>query len=179
LTEPKLIAIVGPESTGKSELTEALARELGCPFVKEIARSYLAEIGTFYSKADVEAIAKLQFEAEENAKALNPEFIICDTTLLVIKVWMDSAFGETPEWIIKSLYVPRYSHHLLTDIDIPWQPDPLREHPMQRKYFLEKYKEELNAFGLPFSLVSGLNSDRLNNAFNSLKAFGLLGKLNG
>lgn len=168
------IAIVGPESTGKSSLTLALAQSLGCPFVLEQARDYLEKNGTAYTQADVETIAHLQLKAEDDALAVNPNILVCDTNLVVIKIWMDNAFGSTPDWIIEEIKQRSYTIHLLTDIDIPWQPDPLREHPHLRKYFLEKYKETLTTFGIKYYLISGSEPERLQAAINALQNEGII-----
>lgn len=168
----KKIAIVGPESTGKSNLTLALAQYLGMPYVLEQSRGYLSEIGTNYTQADVEQIARLQIAAEDLACQTNPEFLICDTNLIVIKIWMDNAFGSSPSWIIEAIKTRRYALHLLTDTDIPWVPDPLREHPHLREYFLEKYKEALNTYSIKYYLISGTEESRLNLALNAISAEG-------
>ena len=170
----KKIAIVGPESTGKSSLTLALAQYLGMPYVLEQARSYLSEIGTNYTQADVEEIARLQIAAEDLACQSNPEFLICDTNLIVIKIWMDNAFGSTPIWITEAIKTRNYAIHLLTDTDIAWLPDPLREHPHLRDYFLEKYKETLNTYTLKYHLISGTEELRLKAVINLLSEEGII-----
>jgi len=168
------IAIVGPESTGKSSLTLALARALEAPYVLEQARDYLKNNGSAYTQVDVEAIAHLQIQAEDIALAQNPEFLICDTNLVVIKIWMDNAFGSTPDWIIEEIKHSSYTIHFLTDIDVPWLPDPLREHPHLREYFLEKYKATLTYFGIKFHLISGNENERLNAALMALAHEGII-----
>ncbi len=61
----KKIVIIGPESTGKSTLTEQLAAHfntLACP---EYAREYLVAHGTAYTFDDLIAIAKGQLALED------------------------------------------------------------------------------------------------------------------
>jgi len=168
---PIKIAVVGPESTGKSTLTSELAAYFECPVVPEIARIYLETCGAEYTAEIVEHIARLQIEAEEEAIKNNPnaEILVCDTNLLVIKVWMEHAYGYCPEWIKESLAQYDYSLTFLTDIDIPWEPDLLREHPDKREYFMSLYKDELIDFQVGYHLISGNREERLKNAVYLVK----------
>lgn len=156
--------IVGPESTGKSTLSEDLNTQLGGTLVKEYAREYLEIKGPSYTQADVETIAQMQWELELTALKGQAEHVVIDTNLLVIKVWMDNAYGSTPEWVLKKLSEAKYNIVFLTDIDLPWEPDPLREHPDKREYFFQKYKEELEALNWPYLILSGTRDERLKTA---------------
>ena len=57
--------------------------------------------------------------------------------------------------------------YLLPDIDLPWQPDPLREHPDKRKELFNLYLDELKKRNLPFEIVNGFGQQRLANAVNA------------
>jgi len=166
----KKIAIVGPESTGKSELAKGLAAHFETEFVAEIARSYLEKLTRPYNSQDVESIARLQLDAEEQIKSNANGFLFCDTNLLVIKIWMENAFGFCPEWILSSLKINTYDLILLTDIDLPWQPDPLREHPNEREYFFDLYKNELEQSGARFFVVSGFGEVRTQKAIEIIQS---------
>lgn len=158
------IAIVGPESTGKSDLTKALAKILNCAFTEEIAREYLTARNGNYEEDDLSKLAKLQCAAEDNLS--NSTLLICDTTILVIKVWSDVKYGRCSKEIT-DLYISRkYDYTLLTDIDLPWSDDPLREHPSieDRKMLMDLYKIELTAHRINFGIVQGFGEDRINNA---------------
>ena len=52
------IAILGPESSGKSTLAKALASELKIDFTDEYARTYLNNINREYHQNDLLEIAK-------------------------------------------------------------------------------------------------------------------------
>lgn len=160
----KKIAIVGPESTGKSELTLSLARHFGCLFVPEVARVYLENLNRPYRMEDVEHIARLQLEEEDRISKQAEGILICDTTLLVIKIWMLHAYGRCPDWILESIATRPYDLHLLTDVDLPWRPDPLREHPDLREFFKSWYKSELTGQRLAWKLVYGLGEERTERA---------------
>ena len=54
------IAIVGPESTGKSLLSKELADHLQTVWVEEYAREFLNKLGREYKQADLIDIAKGQ-----------------------------------------------------------------------------------------------------------------------
>ena len=61
----KKIVIIGPESTGKSSLCEALARHYQTAWVPEYAREYLTQYGTDYRVEDLLLIACGQLDIEE------------------------------------------------------------------------------------------------------------------
>ena len=84
-----VIGIVGPESTGKSTLAQALSRHYQVDFVQEMAREYLNQLGRPYHEVDLNKIAEIQFEEELKYRNSNQPLVICDTTLLVIKVWSE------------------------------------------------------------------------------------------
>ncbi len=166
------IAIVGPESTGKSELCQQLARELNTEWVPEYARFYLDRLDRPYTEQDLTEIARGQLAWEDDKATVSNKFLICDTNLLVIKVWSDHKYGRTDEWIEEQLLARRYDFYLLANIDLPWREDPQREHPHKRKYFLEMYEALLRSNGLPYQLVSGIEEDRLASALQGLRHMG-------
>jgi len=157
------ISLTGPESAGKSSLAAQLAAHYGTTFVPEYARAYLEANGSAYTLADLEAIARGQLAAEDAAVALATGFLFCDTDLLVIKIWAENAFGTCPAWVLAELAHPRYALTLLLAPDLPWAPDPLREHPdpAQRWHFYELYKAELVSRNWPFVEINGPPAQRL------------------
>jgi nicotinamide riboside kinase len=54
--------------------------------------------------------------------------------------------------------------YLLCEPDLPWQPDPVREHGNDRDYFFEWYKKEIEQTGKPYVIVNGTGNQRLQNA---------------
>jgi len=67
-------------------------------------------------------------------------------------------------WILGQIKKNDYHLYLLCDIDLPWEPDPQREHPDLREYFFEKYRKELKSHKFNYKIVSGLGKERLDNA---------------
>ena len=157
------ISLTGPESAGKSTLAAQLAPHYGTVFVPEFARAYLEENGSAYALPDLEAIARGQLAAEDAAAAQATGLLFCDTDLLVVKIWAENAFGTCPPWVLAQLEQPRYALTLLLAPDLPWAPDPLREHPdpAQRWHFYHLYRAELVQRGWPFAEVSGSPAQRL------------------
>jgi len=149
------IAIVGPESSGKTFLAEKLAAHFKCPWVPEYAREYLEKLDAPYTKKDVEKIAKGQIKTEDAAAKKSKSLLICDTNLIVIKIWMEHKYGSAPDWIEEEIIKRKYHLHLLTSPDIPYEDDPLRENPELGEYFFEKYVQLLGAFKLSYSVISG------------------------
>lgn len=172
------ISITGPESTGKSTLAAQLAAHFHTTFASEYAREYLAAHGSAYTLPDLEEIARGQLQQEEaaaaQAAAQGCGLVFCDTDLLVIKVWAEHAFGRCPAWILAELRRPRYSLTLLPDVDLPWQPDPLREHPHLRTHFLQVYRRELAALAWPVAEIRGSDAQRLARAVAAVE--GVVGR---
>jgi len=59
----------------------------------------------------------------------------------------------------------------LCDIDLPWEFDPLREHPEMRKELFELYCRELSSRGFPFYVIHGMGSKRLKNAIDNIHEY--------
>lgn len=163
------IAITGPESTGKSQLAAELARYFNTVWVPEYAREYLEIYGSKYSLNDIEDIARGQLKAENVLLKKAREWLFCDTEFIVTKIWAEHAFNECPEWISQQIVSHRYDYYFLCNIDLPWEPDPLREHPDMREYFFDLYRQELSGRDFPFAIISGMGDDRLNCAIKALE----------
>ena len=94
------IVITGPESTGKSTLTKQLAAHFKVDMVNEYARTYLQNLTTEYTQSDLTEIAIGQISLEDKASKSNSKFIVCDTSLEVIKIWSEFKYGSCDPFII-------------------------------------------------------------------------------
>lgn len=163
---PKKVVIIGPESTGKSTLSAGLAEHFSCPWVPEYAREYIESLDRHYSFEDLLVIAKGQLDLEDEKAKEAAELLICDTDLHVIKVWSEHKYGMVHEWILDQIKSRKYDLYLLTDIDIPWEEDPQREHPEpeMREYFFNQYVSLIRETGVPYERISGSEEERLQQA---------------
>lgn len=166
----KRIAITGPESTGKSLLAEQLASHFHTAWVPEYSREYLHKLRRHYDFEDIVLIAKGQMEKENQAAHNATRYLFCDTDLLVTKVWSEFKYGKCDPWIIEQLRIHRYDLYLLCNIDLPWQDDPLREHPDKRKELFEIYHSHLLNMNVDFAIISGSGHKRLENAIKTIEA---------
>lgn len=154
------IVITGPESTGKSTLTNQLAAYFKVEMVSEYARTYLQKLNKEYSKNDLTEIAKGQIVLEDKAQESDSRFIICDTSLEVIKIWSEFKYKSCDSFISKSLQQRQPSLYLLMTPDLPWEADPLRENPEDRDVLFDLYQKELNSSNVPFYEIYGNGAER-------------------
>lgn len=164
----KKVVVIGPESTGKSMLSEQLAAHFNTAWVPEYARGYLDALGRPYKQEDLLRIAEGQLQSED---AHQRELLICDTDLHVIKVWSEAKYGTCDTRILEMIAARKYDLYLLTYIDIPWQDDPLREHPhpAERSYFYEIYRDIVINSGTPWADIRGSYEERFALAVAAIK----------
>lgn len=169
--KPKKIVIIGPESTGKSTLTESLAQHFKTASVPEYAREYLQQKNAPYQYNDLLEIARGQLEAEDRiSKYVQNACLFCDTDLYVIKVWSEHKYQRCDPFILKAIARRHYDYYLLTDIDLIWAEDPLREYPQpeMRRYFFHIYQDIVQNSGRPWALIKGSREARLEQAIAAL-----------
>lgn len=167
LAMPRRVAIIGPESTGKSTLAKDLSEALNSAFVSEYAREYIDQLDKPYQYEDLLAIAQGQISLEDELSAKANEFLIIDTTLKVIRVWSEHRYGKCDPWIIAEEERRKYDLTLVCDIDLPWEEDTQREHPHLREHFFELYKEHAMAHP-PFAIIRGDRQARLKAALRAI-----------
>lgn len=165
----KKIVIIGPESTGKSTLSNGLAAYYKTVWVAEYAREYLEHQQNNYEYDDLLNIAKGQIKLENERAAVAHQYLFCDTDLYVLMVWCHQRFGKVHPYILEEIATRKYDAYILCDIDMPWSPDPQREHPEEdmRRYFYNIYKDIVMNAGVPYIIVSGNEEQRLQQALNS------------
>ena len=169
------IVITGPESTGKTELAQALAEKLGTVWVPEYARYYIENLNRPYDYDDVVRIAQHQVAQEtEYATKIGKGLLIFDTWLIITKVWFDLVFGKCPEWVCKHIRSSKIDLFLVCDTDLPWIADPVRENGGEkREQLFQLYCNEIRSFGFKYEIVSGFGDSRTNNAMYALSKYGL------
>jgi len=167
---PKIIVVTGAESTGKSILIKQLAKHYNAPYYPEYAREYISQLDRKYTFRDIEIIAEKQAGQYEQALHASSEFVFFDTWLIITKVWFEVVFNECPRWVIGELQSAKIRGFLLNDIDIPWEPDPLRENGGEKRRLLHRtYIQNLKDFGFQYCLNSGANEIRKQNAIKSIE----------
>ena len=168
------IVLYGPESTGKTTMAKALAAQYNTYWVPEFARDYLQnkwdKKQEVCSKEDLLVIAKKQLQLENNALEKAKDYLFCDTNILVTRVWSETHFeGFCDPHIKKWSEEWQYDYYFLTDIDMPWEADDLRDRPSQRKEMLSYFEAVLQANNCPYSYLSGSHEMRLKTAGTILK----------
>jgi len=161
------IVIIGPESTGKSTLCQQLAEYYDTVWCPEFAREYLSDKGMDYNYEDLLNIARGQQELEDSLllEARNGFYFI-DTDMYVMKVWCEVAFENCHTWILKQIAKRQYDFYLLCSIDLPWEPDGLREYPdpVFRKKLFDMYKDIVINSNTMWAEITGTDTQRLQTA---------------
>lgn len=163
------IAITGPESSGKTALTEALAKKLNVSFSKEYAREYLMERNGEYTIEDLDEIAKGQLINNQNYSE-KENYFICDTEMLVMKIWSEFKYKKCSDFIQNALNNQKFDLYILCKPDIPWEDDPLRENSLDRGELYEIYLQELKKMNVLFIEVGGSLENRLDLCLGFLKS---------
>ncbi|MBU3713525.1 MAG: ATP-binding protein [Ferruginibacter sp.] len=178
----KKIAVIGPECTGKSTLCKELAAHFQTVWVPEFARSYLLQRDHKYGFDDLKIIAEGQVKAEDEIidsfvssleentdRIIHPVFI--DTDMYVMKVWSEYVFNACDNSILASIATRSYDLYLLCYPDLPWVPDPLREHPdeKERMKIYHYYKDAIINQPAPWIEVKGDYALRMDTSIDAVK----------
>ncbi len=155
----KKVVVIGPECTGKTDLSKFLADHYKTVWVQEYARAYINKLIRPYEQSDLTKIAHGQARMEDEWIREANRVLICDTNAMVVKIWSEHKFGECDKEI-QALTERPYDLYLLTYIDIPWQEDPQREHPDKREHFWTIYKDSIEKSGVPFVEINGAKEER-------------------
>jgi nicotinamide riboside kinase len=174
-TEIIKIAFVGPESTGKTTLASQLAEEFNTNWIPEFARDYLQkkwdtnqEICT---QEDLILIAIGQTQLENDALKNANKILFCDTNVLVTKVFSDIYYNSCDTIIEKAAKKHKYDLIFLTDVDVSWEKDDLRDKPDDRKQSIAIFEENLVEFKKPYIKLSGNKQERFEKATKIISDF--------
>lgn len=161
------IAFTGPESSGKSSISKAVAKQLNGTWHAEYAREYLLERGGIYNFDDIEQIA---IEQERMREGEPNGLSIHDTENTVLYIWSIFKYQKCSPVIETLLAQQKYAHYFLcSPKNIPWEDDPLREHPNQREELFRIYLNTLKERQFNYSILEGSQQERLEQAVKIIK----------
>ena len=174
----RVIALLGAESTGKTELAQALAQACtaqgqACMLVTEYLREWCDRAGRVPHRHEQQAIAHEQMRriaAATKAVAATPGgIVIADTTALMTAIYSDLLFGDATLYD-EALRVQRsYAVTLVMALDLPWVADGLqRDGPHAREPVDALLRAALASGGVAYSVVHGQGAQRLTNAMTAV-----------
>jgi len=141
---PLRVCLIGPECTGKTTLAGQLAAHFNVTWVPEFAREYALRVARPLTVDDVEPIARGQMALEDAVS--NDELIILDTDLISTVVYATNYYGQCPAWIEEAAGKRKADLYLLTDIDVPFIADTLRDSAAPRETLYDKFAETLKSY---------------------------------
>ncbi|GEM_PF-101173 len=180
----KRVAIVGPESCGKSTLAQDLAAHFNTVSVGEYARSYLdtceRQIPGYIEKhmdiTDISTIARGQIRSEDSLARQANRVMFSDTELLTTEYWSRFYFnGACPPWVSKEAKSRQYDHYLLVDprgVEDYYSPDAQRPMPelSDRMMLFQWWKIKLDTMNKPYTIIDGKSwKTRFDKAANAVE----------
>lgn len=167
---PKRIAILGAESTGKSTLAPALAKRYGTIWVREYLREFVETEARVPFELDQLGIAQTQRAREDEAEPLAQRFLFCDTTPLMTAVYSGVYWGRVDPQLEALALHHDYALTLVAAPDGPWIPDGLqRESEAVRLQVHQALIERLERQGIGYTLLAGSLEHRVARAAGMLE----------
>jgi nicotinamide riboside kinase len=164
------IAVVGAESSGKTELCKALSAYYKMPWVAEYARLYFERHKPLnYSEKLLADLLDEQIRLEL-ALAEKSALLFCDTAPVSFVVWSKLRFGHVHSHILNRYKTHTYAFTLVLKPDVLWVDDGIRINPNDRNEVFEAHCKFLSASAMPYGIVSGFGVSRLHSALNLLKS---------
>lgn len=163
------IVLFGPESTGKTSLSIALAKHYNTVWAPEYAREYLQEkwndVSIICEIEDIIPIAIGQTTLENDLLLKANKILFCDTNILETKIYAEAYYKNYSNEILnEAVDNLNYTLYFLTDIDTPYEQDDLRDRPDQRQEMFDTFKEGLENHHCSFKILSGTMKERMKTA---------------
>ena len=152
----KRISVFGPESTGKSTLTQNLAKHVNTVGVTEYARTFIEAFGgDNLGPQNMRDIARGQVASEDALARVANKMLFTDTDPLATPIWNDFLFQHTDTEIERLADARHYDLTLLCDVAVPWINDEVRYLPKERQSLLARCDQELQQQGRNYLRISG------------------------
>ncbi len=154
----KKVCIYGPESTGKSTLSRALAKHFDTHFVHEVARDFV--VTNDFSMDDILTIGRAQTAAVQAAILTANKILFCDTDIITTKIYSQHYLHAFPDELNALEAAVHYDLYCLMDIDVPWVADHLRDLGERREEMYNVFKNALEERGISYLKISGNWAER-------------------
>ncbi|MEO5671468.1 MAG: ATP-binding protein [Ramlibacter sp.] len=169
------IALLGAESTGKTQLAQELAvhwraRGLEVAVVGEVLREWCEREGRTPRPEEQLPIAQEQ-ERRVDIAAASAQIVIADTTAVMVAIYSAMLFEDDSLYLFALERLRSYDVILLTGLDLPWVADGLqRDGPHVREPVDALVRAALAKAGVPYRLVYGQGAERLASALAAVGA---------
>lgn len=151
----KHIAVVGPESSGKSTLAQQLAQHYGTPCVPEYAEILLRHQEGQLHSGDLLRIARAQLALIRALSLQAQRCLIWDTEVLSTCTWSEELYQELPQKLLELSHSQPEAFYLLCTPDLDWVDDTHRLRPNSRQAFFDRLQQRLEATGKSYAVISG------------------------
>jgi nicotinamide riboside kinase len=159
------VVFVGAESTGKSTLCDYLAHQYGSVAVPEIGRYIWEEKEGELTAEDYVDIALRHREAEDEQLPYARRYLFVDTNALTTLL-LGLEFGQVTQPVPPALLRcadecrERYAYTFVCAPDIPYEEQAAREDEAWRGRIHQLVLNDLEARGIPYTLVQGSVEER-------------------
>jgi nicotinamide riboside kinase len=159
------VVFVGAESTGKSTLCDYLAHLYGSVAVPEIGRYIWEDKEGQLTADDYVDIALRHREAEDEQMPYARRFLFVDTnalTTLLLGLEFGQVTAPAPAELLRCADEcrERYAYTFVCADDIPYEEQAARENEAWRGRIHQLVLKDLEARGIPYTLVSGSVEER-------------------
>ena len=157
------IAVLGGESSGKTSLAAALAERLDTVWAPEYGRERWMENAGVLQYADMLHIGEVQVAREDAMVQQADRYLVCDTTPLTTLCYSEATFGRAESRLIE-LAQRLYDTILLCAPDFPFVQDGTRRDTEFRSMQHNWYRDALDRYRIPYTVLAGPLEQRLQHA---------------
>lgn len=151
----KVLVINGTESTGKTRLSQYLAKHYPCSLVKEAGRALVPNSNRIQLN-DLQKVASSHARAIKKARETLRPLVVVDTDVYITQSYAQFSLGQTLE-LDRGIYeANRADLRLYLDSNIEFVQDGTRMNKADRDLLDESHRDTLDEFNQPFVEISGL-----------------------
>lgn len=159
------VVFMGAMSTGKSTLTEALAKRYDTTFASEYGRDYWTErqVDRRISLKAFDEIAVGHIEREDEVVLGANKYLFVDTNAITTYVYALDYHGQAPELLTQLALenASRYDLFFLCEDDIPYDDTWDRSGDQKRKVFHKQVIADLKERRIPYIPLTGVLAERM------------------
>lgn len=169
------IVFLGAMSSGKSTLTEALAKKYNTTFAPEYGREYWTnhQVDRRISLEAFDEIAKGHLKIENQQIQNANQYFFVDTNAITTYVYALDYHQKAPQFLIQTALEnsSRYDLFFLCDIDISYDDTWDRSGAQKRSVFQKQIVADLRERNIPYILLSGSVNERMEKVEKILERF--------